>query len=844
MKQGFLRRLALPRFFIKTILFAGLIFSLQVNAQNNVFDKVEVSSTNVAGSFPMVHLKKAATIYYDKNDAKVVEIVVQAFQSDVKALTGLTPSASSTTDNMGQYPVIVGTLGKSALIDALIKSGKVDARLLKGNWEQFSITLVQNPMKGVKTALVVIGSDRRGTAYGIFELSKKMGISPWIWWADVRPEHRESIYLTGNSISKIPSIKYRGIFINDEDWGLQPWAAKNMDTDVKDIGPKTYAKVFELLLRLKGNYIWPAMHPCTKAFYYYKENPKVADDYAIVVGGSHCEPMLRNNVFEWAENFEHEYGKKPGEWRYDLNKNEMDRYWADRVKESTKYESVYTVGMRGIHDGSMPGPKDRNEKVKLLDSVITGQRKIFANYFTTAVAGIPQIFCPYKEVLSLYQAGLRLPDDVTIVWADDNHGYIRQLSNAKEQKRSGGSGVYYHLSYWGAPNDYLWLSTISPALISYELTKAYQYKADRLWVMNVGDIKPAEMELQFAMDLAYDVNRWKPENADQYAEYWAGETFGKSFAKEISQIKAQYYRLAQAAKPEHMLAVSFTDAEATQRLKDYEAVYLQAKQLENKVPARLKDAYFELILYPVQGSYLMNQKILFAKKSLELAARNDKGAFEFAKKAEDAFAEIKMITKKYNQEIAGGKWNGMMSDHPRDQAVFKMPLVAKKLVDTAKKDSNYSFLSKTVIQASKFIEATSPTGKVAVIKGLGNGGDGVTQLPLNFPSLKETELSKAPCLTYKIDYVGGGMLKFTVKCLPTQAVFSGGKVRYAIKVDDQEPQIVNIAPASENNIWKENVLKGYAQGVTSHAVRSSHNSILKIYLLDPGIVINQIEIAQ
>ena len=479
----------------KLFFLGGLILffvPIQVVAQKRSLAVAEINSPQ---AFPLADAGKAASIYIDKKDAEVVAIAAEAFKEDINLLTGLSPEVLKNNQALSNYPIIMGTLGQSAYIDQLTKMGKINASVLRGKWETFSISVIENPLKGVKRALVVAGSDRRGTAFGVFELSRRLGVSPLCWWADVKPATKKNLYVqAGQSIVQSPSVKYRGIFINDEDWGIQPWAAKMMDTDVKDIGPKTYTKIFELLLRLKANYIWPGMHPSTKAFYYYANNPVMADKYAIVLGSSHCEPMLRNNVFEWAENFEHEYGKKPGEWRYDLNKNEIEKYWIDRVVQAKNYESVYTVGMRGIHDGSMPGPKDKNEKVKLLGEVIADQRAILSKNTTQPVSSIPQIFCPYKEVLSLYQAGLKLPDDVTIVWADDNHGYIRQLSNPEEQKRSGGSGVYYHISYWGAPQDYLWLSSISPSLISYELTKAYQYKADRLWVVNVGDIKPAEME--------------------------------------------------------------------------------------------------------------------------------------------------------------------------------------------------------------------------------------------------------------------------------------------------------------------------------------------------------------
>ncbi|WP_205943466.1 glycosyl hydrolase 115 family protein [Pedobacter polaris] len=804
---------------------------------------IRITEKNIPLSFPIVENGKSSSVYIDEKDAEVVGIAAEAFKNDIYLLTNVTPKIFKNTPVLSTYPIIVGTIGKSYYIDQLIKTGKINKNTLVGKWETFSISVVENPAKGVKRALIIAGSDRRGTAFGVFELSRMLGVSPLNWWADVKPAHKNALYVTtGQSLIGPPSVKYRGIFINDEDWGIQPWAAKNMDTDVKDMGPKTYAKIFELLLRLKANYIWPAMHPSTKAFFYYKENPKVADKYAIVLGGSHCEPMLRNNVFEWAENFEHEYGKKPGEWRYDLNKNEMATYWTDRVLEAKNYEAVYTVGMRGIHDGSMPGPKDKNEKVRLLGEVIKDQRLMLdATNLTQPVNTIPQIFCPYKEVLSLYQAGLDLPDDVTIVWADDNHGYIRQLSNAQEQKRAGGSGVYYHISYWGAPHDYLWLSSISPSLISYELTKAYQYKADRLWVINVGDIKPAEMETQFAMDLAWDVNKWRPENAHNYAESWAAETFGQEFAKPIAEIKAIYYRLAHEAKPEHMGSVSFTDQQANERLAAYAAIYKNAVALNEKIPPRLKDAYFELILYPVQGAYLMNQKILYAKKSFLYADRGDKQGLVYAQKAKDAFEEIKTITVKYNKEIAGGKWDGIMDYRPRKLPVFDMPKVATSIAETVKNEVKSE--NKQVISATTFVQRFAPKGTMLqTIKGLGVSGKGISVFPLNFVPTKDNEFEKAAFLTYNVNFKTTGEHQIEVKCLPTQRVSATGKVRYAIGVGNEKPQIINISPAAENDIWKKNVLQGFASGITKHQITKVGNSVVKIYLLDPGIVINQLEI--
>jgi hypothetical protein len=785
-------------------------------------DPLRIAETPTRTLFPLVHAREAATVYVDPNDAKVVLIAAEAFRSDVKAVTGTLPMLQTHGSRLSGYAVIVGTLGQSPLVDQLARSGSLSVDRVRGQWETFTIAVVEKPLPKVEKALVVAGSDRRGTAFGVFELSAMIGVSPWVWWADVAPQHREGLYLTGTSLVEgPPSVKYRGIFLNDEDWGLQPWAAKNMDPDIKDIGPRTYARIFELLLRLKANYIWPAMHPCTKAFYYYPDNPKTADAYAIVVGSSHCEPMLRNNVFEWSENFEHEYGVKPGAWRYDTNRDQIYRYWEDRVDQASGYESVFTVGMRGIHDSGIPGPREPQEKIKLLEQVIADQRGLLAKYFKKPASEIPQIFCPYKEVLSLYQAGLKLPDDVTIVWADDNHGYIRQLSNPQEQKRSGASGVYYHLSYWGAPQDYLWLSSVSPSLISYEMTKAFRFGASRLWVFNVGDIKPAEMEIEFALDLAWNVEAWPPQKAHAYAQAWAARTFGAEFAEPIAKIKSVYYRLAASGKPEHLGALTFTPDEAAARLADYQAIARDAEALNERIPDSLRDAYFQLILYPVEAACAMNEKVLYARQGDESAP-----------KAQAAFERIQSLTRKYDEGIAGGKWSGIMSWHPRDLAVFKMPAV------TAPADGNQP-KPIAVISADSYVDKRDAAGvSLTVVEGLGIGGEGVTVLP--FEGTSRTP-ENAPYVEYKADLTPGSR-RIVVKCLPTHRIYEGLHVRYAISVNGDTPQIVDVDAAAETRPWSLNVLRGYCTGETTHQVDSSGQAALRLYLLDPGLVINELEV--
>jgi hypothetical protein len=673
-----------------------------------------------------------------------------------------------------------------------------------------------------------------------------LGVSPFHYWADVKPAHHDNLFVTpGRSIEGPPSVKYRGIFLNDEDWGLRPWAARNMDTDKKDIGPRTYEKIFELLLRLKANYVWPAMHPGTRAFWYYPENPELARKYSIIMGSSHHEPMLRNTEFEWNENFKEEYGKEHGVWRYDLNKEEIYRFFEDRVKQSKNNEAIYTVGMRATKDGAMSGPENMPARIKVLENVITDQRAILTTEMNKPANQVPQVFCPYKEVLPLYQAGLQLPEDIMITWVDDNHGYIRQLPNPAEQQRSGGNGVYYHFSYWGTPEDYLWLSSTSPALIAYELNKAYDFNARKMWVYNVGDLKPAEMETQFGMDLAWNIKKWPAENAHKYAYTWATETFGAAYAKQIAAIKAGYYRLAAAGKPEHVDKVTYTPSEIEARIKDYQQLDAAAQALATKLPARLQDAYYQLILYPVKGARLMNEKIFYARKSLQLAKSGNAEALLYSKRAQQAYEEIQALTRKYNDTIASGKWQGMMDARPRNAKVYNMPVVATSEMLQANKmakDTTAVPIGKQMIAAADYIAKRDVAGTtIKIIEGLGMNGRGVSVLPFVAKSFPREAALTAPYTSYKVKLQAGNN-RITVKWLPTFRIYDGLSLRYGITVNEQPMQVQELTSLAETAPWGANVLRGYNQGVSTFNIDATGEAIVRIYFLDPCLVVNQIEI--
>ena len=659
------RRANFARQTIFVALLCGLFFGA---APARAASDLVVRERAQKNDFPLFANGRAAAILHDDGDAKVVGIAADLLGQDVQRVTGV--DAATAFD--ASRAVIIGTLEGSALVREAVASG-IDVGALRGQWESYRISVVDNPLPqshpNVKRALLIIGSDRRGAAYGTFTLSESIGVSPWYWWADVPAARHANLFIAPQTLNQgPPSVKYRGIFINDEDFGLKPWASKHFDPALGDIGPQTYAKVFELMLRLRANICWPAMHEVTTAFNGFPDNKRVADDYAIVMSASHAEPMLYNNATEWHKNVD-------GEWNYLTNAAQLHKVWDERLKTNGQYENVYQVGMRGIHDSPMPGGT-LDEKARTLERVFADQRAILENRVGKPAAQVPQIFTPYKEVLGIYRTGLEVPDDVTIMWVDDNHGYLRQLSNARERKRTGGSGVYYHLSYWGAPEDFLWLSSVSPSLMSYELNKAYAYGADRVWVFNVGDIKPAEKELTFAMKMAWNINAGTAQMALDFPRQWAGETFGPQFAAPIGQILNEYYRLAQRGKPEHLNLVSFAPAERAQRLADYRSIAARAHAIGAQIPARFKDAYFQLVLYPIVASALQNEKFLLARDSLQLASMGDQNALKVAAQAQSAYDGIARLTDFYNNGVAGGKWRGMMDSKQNNRASFQMPPVA------------------------------------------------------------------------------------------------------------------------------------------------------------------------
>jgi hypothetical protein len=639
-----------------------------------------ISMQAYALNFDIVTSKTKVTIVYARDDHKLDSIAAHLLAADIERVTGYLPRVVNNVTQAKGNAILIGTIGSK-----LIKGISISTLKLQGKWESYSIQLISQPYKNIPQALVITGSDVRGTAYGVFDLSERIGVSPWYWWADVKPVAQKALSLNIETYHAAPpSVKFRGVFINDEDWGLQPWAAKTYEPETGDIGPKTYAKIFELLLRLKANLIWPAMHPSTKAFYSYPGNKKVAADYEIVVGSSHAEPMLRNNVGEWDE-------KTMGHFNYISNKQKVYDYWESRIKESSTNNAMYTMGMRGVHDSGMEGVKSPKEAVPLLEQIISDQRGMFQKHINPDVAKVPQVFTAYKEVLDVYDSGLKIPDDITLVWPDDNYGYIQRLSNPQEQGRKGGSGIYYHASYWGRPHDYLWLSTTSPALIREEMMKAYEMGSKDLWVLNIGDIKPCEYDMQLFLDMAYRADPFQNSSyLKTHLQQWCAAKWGAKNSAVIQQIFDNYYRLAWERRPEFM-GWSQTEPttptqntaynhfaygdEAQRRINSYLALQNQVEKLFKDPNLPNKDAFYELVYYPVKGASLMNQKFLYQDKAFWYGQQNRLVAKDYDAMSRQAYDGIVTETNYYNDQLAGGKWKNIMSMNPRNLPVYKEPVV-------------------------------------------------------------------------------------------------------------------------------------------------------------------------
>ena len=802
------------------------------------------------GSFALCANGRTTTVVVSKNEPLAVQRAAALFADDVQRVSGIRPQLSATARKAS---VVIATLGQNAYVDRLVKKGRLDVSAIKGGWEQFAIKVVDGQ-------LFIIGSDRRGTAYGVFTLSEAMGVSPWYWWADVPVTRREALYVDADYTSAPPSVKYRGIFINDEDWGLKPWASKNYEKELGDIGPRTYARVCELLMRLKANMLAPAMHSCTGAFYSHAESKAVCDSFGIIITTSHCEPLLLNNAAksEWDQ-------ERDGDWNYKTNRNVIWKKWDNRLAEAAQYENIYTVAMRGVHDAGLRGNLPMEERVPLIEQVIKEQRELLVKHkaFTPLPIGEgsgvglpPQIFVPYKETMDIYENGLRVPDDITLVWVDDNYGYMKRVSNPEEQKRSGRAGIYYHLSYLGAPHDYLWLNTTPPVLMYEELRKAYDTGADRYWLLNVGDIKPMELGLQTFFDMAWGMN-----DAYSHQAEFLARIFGKEYEQAFQTILDDYYRLAWSRKPEFMgwdyqwddkehtglkpTEFSFQHYdEAQRRLADYQRISDEVERISEELKVnsdKFAAAFFELLQFPVQGACQMNRKFLMAQLNQELAAEGRKAQANWAaRQMEQAYDSINALNRRYNKML-GGKWDGMMAlstSFTNTCQYYQKPEVKRFEGAGETAVSLVPLRNGHQPQGCQVIDLTHPVSASAIQMVRGLGYDGVA-VQFGSPT-KEPLDGVAESVTYEFEGQEGDAVDVVLYTVPFWPLYKGKTNRVGVSIDDSPMQVFENKFKEYDRTWKDQVMRNGAVCRLHFAIdrtKSRHTLNLKG---DPGQMVQRV----
>ena len=712
--------------------------------------------------------------------------------------------------------VLNADLRIAATLDSAAMQGPVivtDSEALEG-WERFRLEAKDGN-------LTLSASDAHGLAYGLLELSRLLGVSPWEWWADATARRRKELRIAeGTRIDQRPNVRFRGIFINDEDWGLMPWSSQHFEpTDVAgQIGPKTYAKVFELLLRLRANTIWPAMHEVTVPFFLVPGNREMAARYGIYIGGSHCEPMATSPAGEWPR-------RGVGEYDYVNNSAEVYRFWEDRMKEVAGQEILYTIGMRGVHDSGMLGAKGVEEQKAVLARAIADQRQLLKKYVNEDVTKVPQVFIPYKEVLDIYHAGLEVPDDVCLMWCDDNYGYIRHFPTEAEAARQGGNGIYYHVSYWGRPHDYLWLGTFSPALLYQQMTLAYDKGIQKIWILNVGDIKPAEYQIELFMDMAWDIDKVKEMGLAEHERKFYAREFGKGVSTDLQSMMEESYRLAFVRKPEFLGGTRTEEADkrywskvrdlpwskniVEQRLKAYQLLSDKAEAIEKHIPEDRKDTYFQLVKYPVQAADQMNRKLLYAQ-----FARH--GLMEW-ERSDAAFDSIVHLTQIYNEGIHnGGKWNRIMDYKPRKLSVFE-PVEHTLVEELWPDEANY------IAQWN----GTEAKGRFTACEGLGYAGKAIMLLPNEAVTYTFTAPKDVDSLMVELHL------------LPTHPV-DDEHLTIEVSLDAKEYRSVDYRTVGRSEEWKENVLRNQTVKCVNLPCKRGEKQVLRLRTPFEGIVVDQI----
>ena len=906
-----------------------------------------VAFTAGPGRFTLSAAGRSAPLVVGAQDYPGVIRAVRDLRLDVGRVTGHEPVLFLDTLPPAQELVIVGTLGRSPLIDGLVRRGAVDTAGIAGRWEAYLLQVVERPWPGVARVLVIAGSDKRGTVYGVYDLSARIGVSPWYWWADVPAPRREALFVKAGRLAQgPPAVKYRGIFLNDEAPALSGWARETFG----GLNHRFYEKVFELILRLKGNYLWPAMWG--NAFNDDDSlDAPLADEYGIVMGTSHHEPMLRAQQ-EWKR-----YGT--GAWNYQTNADTLRAFWRQGIRNMGSHESIVTIGMRG--DGDMPMSESAN--IGLLERIVADQRRIITEVTGKPASEVPQDWALYKEVQDYYDRGMRVPDDVTLLFSDDNWGDVRRLPAPNAPPRAGGYGLYYHFDYVGGPRNYKWINTNAIPRIWEQLHLAYSHGVDRIWIVNVGDLKPMEYPIQFFLDYAWDPGRWTAARLPEYARRWAAQQFGPEHAVAIAAILADYGRFSSRRKPELLTPATFSldDYHEWESVTaDLRRLAADADRIRAELPAACRDAFYQLVQHPVLALGNLYDLYATVARNRRAAAQGRAETNELAARARALFANDAAITAFYNDTLAGGKWRHMMDQthigytywqEPRQNAMpdvqeITMPAGADmgvaiegsdrwwpldsseavlpvldpygdrtRVIDVFNRGRKpFDFQASTgapwlvvtpsrgrvektqrlrmsvdwrlapagvaprrvpitvsgagrsvlvyarvrnpteprpaavsgfvqgdgyvSIEAEHYTRAVNaPPMRWVAIPGLGRTLSGMTAFPVT--AAAQSPGGSSPHLEYRLHLFEGGDVAVRAVFSPTLDFHATG-LRYAVSLDDEAPQIVNIAADTTLRAWERWVSDNAIVTVTRHRVAAPGGHVLRFWMVDPGVVLQKL----
>ncbi|MET0499727.1 MAG: glycosyl hydrolase 115 family protein [Steroidobacteraceae bacterium] len=820
-----------------------------------------VCSTRNAGSFPLIRSGQPASVFVDAAADSAVRRVAEAFAADLERVGGKTAQRIDDTRKAKGNLVIIGVLGQSPAIDELARTGKLNAGDISGEWEAFRRIVVERPFPNVSQALVIVGADRRGAVYGAYDLSGKLGVSPWHWFADVPVRKQQNVFITAGAYRDAPKVKYRGFFINDEDPAFKSWAIQRFG----GINATMYEHVFELLLRLKGNYLWPAMW-APKAF--NDDDPRnkiVADAMGVVMGSSHHEPMTRAQD-EWHRN--QQQGVTGGKWDYATNAANLRTFWQGGIERmmskgnGQRYESLVTIGMRGDGDEAMA----EATATQLMETIVADQRRIIADVTGKPADQTPQVWALYKEVQDYYDHGMRVPDDVTLLFADDNWGQIRRLPTA-DLGRKGGYGVYYHFDYVGAPRNYKWLNTVQIAKTWQQMDLAYARGARTVWIVNVGDIKPLEFPLSFFMDQAWNPEAMTPDALDRYPQEWARATFGPSQASAIADLITRYSNYAARRKPELIDAHSFPLSENVGDKLDggeFGALVAEWQELErdtSKVKATLpKDqlaAYLQLVEHPVAAMSNLYQFYYALAWNERLAAARDSRANAFADQAVERFRRDQELADNYHR-ANDGKWDGMMLQTHIGYTNWQQPasqvMPEVKRVQAQGTAKPIAFASNAAAQMPNIVAIDAPHYSRAV-NGNGLSWRAIPNLGRTLGSIAALPQGRGPTtqadsvrVEYDVNIAQAGDLTVQLFLSPTLDTTGRGTLRLGVSVDDGPMQTIvdRLLPAPtattlhEQRDWNQAVEDNARMLQTVFTDVGAGKHVIKIWRLDDNVILQKL----